>query len=237
MESGLNGNEASIQETVWFNKYVENGWNLINRIKTGGIGGGGKYDYSMYTNEYIIEISKQYTSLTKFKNAHYILYNIAIERGLIDDMKWFRKSIKYNDDIVREIVKNCKEYKDIPSGVLQYIRRNSMDIILPPKNIQKIKSIEEVLEIAKRYDNLPQLRKEQPSIVSRLYADGYLPDKCPWLKNKYDLINERENKCLEIAKSCESMIVFKNRYPKEYQYLKSHKAIFSKMWLNGKWNV
>ena len=43
----MNQEEASIQEGVWLQKYKDEGWNIINRFKTGSLGGQEILDYDL----------------------------------------------------------------------------------------------------------------------------------------------------------------------------------------------
>src|SRR5210317_1068677 len=43
---------ASKEETLWENKYITEGWNMLNKLKTGGLGGGNlKWDYDSCKKE------------------------------------------------------------------------------------------------------------------------------------------------------------------------------------------
>jgi predicted GIY-YIG superfamily endonuclease len=72
---------ASKEETVWENKYNTEGWNMLNKIKTGGLGGGFlKWGYDSCQKE-----SLKYNSRNEFYKGSSGAYRPSLENGWLDE--------------------------------------------------------------------------------------------------------------------------------------------------------
>jgi len=73
---------VSKEETMWENKYMSNGWNMLNIKKTGGLGGGNlKWDYDSCQKE-----SLKYNSRFEFCKGSSGSYESSRKNGWLDDI-------------------------------------------------------------------------------------------------------------------------------------------------------
>jgi hypothetical protein len=88
----LSGEESLIREDYWVNSYRENGWNVINKAKTGRLSGSlgaiKKWDY-----ETCKEFCKNYTYKSELKSANYSCYYTCLKNGWFEE---FGIKNKYN---------------------------------------------------------------------------------------------------------------------------------------------
>lgn len=72
--------EASILEGEYLEKYKSNGWIILNKIKTGNLGGG----YIKWTLDVLVTEASKYSTRTEFAKKSSSAYNSAISQGLLD---------------------------------------------------------------------------------------------------------------------------------------------------------
>jgi len=95
---------ATKEETVWKNKYISNGWNMLNKIKTGGLGGGTlKWDYDSCKEEAL-----KYKTIKEFREGCASAYNSSIKHG------WSEKICSHMIKIIKpighwSIKENCRK--------------------------------------------------------------------------------------------------------------------------------
>lgn len=106
LESQLTVTESQNNELKWIEFYRKNGWNIINKAKTGlgssSIGGGFiKWNYNRCYEE-----AKKYKSITELQKKCYGAYRNAFNFGWLKDYTWFTKYSKPRNYWNYE---NCKE--------------------------------------------------------------------------------------------------------------------------------
>ena len=74
--------EASFLEKYYVEKYKNEGWIILNKIKTGGIGGG----YIIWTHERVEEVALKYNKRTDFKKNNAGAYDAAWRNNWLDDV-------------------------------------------------------------------------------------------------------------------------------------------------------
>lgn len=79
-EKPIEVNEASLMEGKILNEYKEKGWNILNKIKTGGIGGIIKWDYKTCKLEAL-----KYSNKTNFRIYSKISYESARKNNWLND--------------------------------------------------------------------------------------------------------------------------------------------------------
>ena len=79
--------EASKLEGEYLKLYKENNWNILNRAKTGGLGG--KNTMATYTKEYCISLAKKYDLIAKFAEENSWAY------FLIRKNKWVEEAFAH----------------------------------------------------------------------------------------------------------------------------------------------
>ena len=90
--------EAVSQEGLFLEKYKNNGWNIINRAKTGGIGGILKISYkrSKLSNEQLVEILSKYNHSAEITNEDRWAYRILLKRKYSCRHLWKRTHVSKN---------------------------------------------------------------------------------------------------------------------------------------------
>lgn len=88
LEENLTIEEGSKKEGVWLEKYKNEGWKILNRTKTGGIGGIGK-NRTKYTYDVCYELAKQCRNISELRKLTSHGCSIAIKNGWIKDYVWF----------------------------------------------------------------------------------------------------------------------------------------------------
>lgn len=74
--------EAQKMEGVYLKQYKENGWNILNKAKTGGIGGN---DY-IWTYDKCKEEAQKYSIKKEFRESSRSAYNAIVKYGWLDDL-------------------------------------------------------------------------------------------------------------------------------------------------------
>jgi hypothetical protein len=77
----LDRDNASIEEGKFLKIYKDNGWRILNRIKTGGLGG----DIRKWTKETCIIEALKYSTKTDWINAPNASYQIAVKHDWFED--------------------------------------------------------------------------------------------------------------------------------------------------------
>ena len=109
LEDGLTLYEGIIKEGVWVDKYKSDGWNVLNKTKTGSIGslGKGKWNYKRTREEAL-----KYTTRTEFEYGSPGAYHSARRNGWLNDFDWFvHGKISYIKWTKESTEKEAKKYK------------------------------------------------------------------------------------------------------------------------------
>ena len=114
IEDNLTLEESQIKEKYWCDKYVENGWNLLNKGKTGlhtsSIGGIG----IKWTEEKCYEEAKKYSFIIDFRNNASQAYKVSLKREWIKNYTWLkRKHHEKNYWTYEKCYEEAKKYKTL----------------------------------------------------------------------------------------------------------------------------
>lgn len=114
IEDGLTLEESQIKEKYWCDKYKENGWNLLNKGKTGlhssSIGGIG----IKWTEEKCYEEAKKYNFISDFRNNSFQAYKVSLKREWIKNYIWLkRKHYEKNYWTKEKCYEEAKKYKTL----------------------------------------------------------------------------------------------------------------------------
>jgi len=104
--------KAKILEGKYVEKYKKSGWIILNKVKTGGVGGG----YLKWTKEKCHEEALKYLSKIDYKN-HSISYRKVKENGWLDDI-WIHMKDDLNKNRGYWTKEKCHE------EALKYSKRN-----------------------------------------------------------------------------------------------------------------
>jgi predicted GIY-YIG superfamily endonuclease len=142
----VNQEDAKYLEGYYLKQYKEKGWKMLNKAKTGGLGGNIiKWDYDSCLKEAI-----KYETRTEFCRKNGSAYSSALRNNWLDDiclhMKSLRKNYKHTNkklpnywNIERCInafreCKNISEFKKIYGGAYDAVRRNMWHKYLKTEN-------------------------------------------------------------------------------------------------------
>ena len=115
LESGIKQDIVGDREDYWKNKYKENGWNILNKAKTGNgssaLGSG--YLISTYEKK---KTASKYEYLSDFKKECPNLCQIAYKRGIINDLGLKNSKTKdgtYTEEFCYNFASNFKTVCDL----------------------------------------------------------------------------------------------------------------------------
>ena len=124
LEENLTIEEGSFQEGVWLNYFKKQGYNILNKCRTGGIGAIGRGKWNQETC--LIEAQK-YSSLLDFYTKSKTAYKVANENGWLKDYHWLKRLHKerifWTDELCREESKkytSLTEFCKLCSGGYKY---------------------------------------------------------------------------------------------------------------------
>ncbi len=106
LEEDLTIKEGAEKEGWWIEKYREEGWIILNKMKAGSIGRIGHW-HSKFTKEACLELAKDCISRSELKTKSRQAYNIARKEGWIEEYTWFggkgetisKKKLEFTYDI------------------------------------------------------------------------------------------------------------------------------------------
>lgn len=155
--------KASKKEGEILNDYKTNGWFILNKAKTGGLGGG----ESDLSNEEIIETAINYKNASEFEKSNdKHMYRAACYRKILNDLKY--SDIKLNKNLSIQLAKkyfNATEFQNsIDKSSYHYAVRNSFhkELVYKYKKGRK----EFAIEASLKYKNATEYQK---SIDKNLY--------------------------------------------------------------------
>lgn len=165
--------EASIQEGVWEQKYIDEGWIALNRAKTGSIGGQDKLDYSLETIE---QSMTGYETLTEWA-SRYSQYRTFLKNNGLEDIidKHFPNRIRqiYDDyDECKRAYQQCEYESEVknryPGAVAAATRHGWHDEL---KEICKKNHIQATREKYKQAIQSCEYLQEFHEKFSNFYSD------------------------------------------------------------------
>lgn len=122
IEDNLTIDEAKIREEYWVNYYYNNGFNIINKAKTGLKSSSTGGCIRKWTYEKCLEEAKKYNSRTDFQKSNGAAYNSALKNNWLQEYDWLKPKIHPNGywsfEQCLEEAKKYKSYNDF--------RKNSM---------------------------------------------------------------------------------------------------------------
>jgi len=119
---------ASKLEGKFVEQYKKDGWDILNKIKTGNLGGGSKLNY---TKKICLEESLKYKTRNEFKTKNSSIYRFSLRNGILDEICSHMKNIKkgyWNDKnnclIEAKKYNKISEFKLKSSGAFDSCVRN-----------------------------------------------------------------------------------------------------------------
>lgn len=99
LESELTLSEGQERESYWVEWYKNNGWTMLNRAKTGSLGG---LNNTKWTNQKLKDVATKYSTFYEFRTKESAAYAVAANRGIIDEFSWLVRDKKPNKYWTRE---------------------------------------------------------------------------------------------------------------------------------------
>ena len=162
----IDSQEASKMETKVENYYREQGWQLINIAKTGGLGG----RMPIYSDDFVRDIAKKYTVLKDFWKDHKKMLNTVI---------------KYNKPLYDEVTSHMQ--RNVGSGVVKYTLEDIMNIASNYDNISDFrKDYPKIYSVIRSRGIVQQVTNHMSRKVVRNYTD----DQLKAIASKYKTVKD-----------------------------------------------
>ena len=175
----LQQEEASIQEGVWTQYYKDQGWKILNKIKTGSLGGQETLDYTI---EKIEDSMKGYDSLTVWAED-YSSYREYIRQHALDYLldKHFpdrMKRIYDNYDACRNAYSNCDSISAVHEkfpGALAAAKRHGWHEEFSKLCIARAieRKQDAFRDLIKHYKTLKEFRHAHPTVYNYIRNKGW----------------------------------------------------------------
>lgn len=94
LEENISIDDSLIKEDYYVKKYKEEGWNVLNKGKTGLGSGSLGMTRIKWTKNKCYEEAKKFHSRGEFSKGNERPYQIALRNGWLDDYTWFEEKIK-----------------------------------------------------------------------------------------------------------------------------------------------
>lgn len=137
LEEGLTAFESQVKEDEWINIYQNNGWNILNKAKTGANIGSLGAVAAKWTYDTCKEAAAKCKNKEEFKKKYSRAHNVSRENGWIDE--FFPFNSKKNNGCF-DTLEGCKEASKDFKTILQI--RNEYPFLY--HKISKNKWIEEI---------------------------------------------------------------------------------------------
>ena len=197
-----------------------------------------------FTKEDVYNTIKDCKTKTEAKN----ILNYTVYDQMKDDTHFneiiHNNKIKYFTELANKS-KNQKELKEIHCDAYLYLKKyNLLETILPRTSNKKNFTVEQAIELSRKYKNRNDLTRHSRALRNFLdkncLTDTLFPPQQPKPKQ------ERPPKppkptvedCVNAAKQCTTKLEFRERFKREYGWACSYKLLKTFTWLKGttKWS-
>ena len=205
LETELTLDESVIKEGKWIETYREKGWNILNKIKAGGLGRMGKCK-AKYTYEYCLLLAKQCKTLYEFRKIEGgIPYITARKHEWTDEYSWLTRQVKENgywiEETCKEAALQCKTRAEFGKRFSRayYIAytNNWLDdytwLNYKPVKKNGYWTEEKCREVALKCNTRIEFAKKYVSAYNNARKNGWI-DSYDWFQNGYKLNIEKRKK-------------------------------------------
>lgn len=99
LESGLTLEDGLEKEDYYVNKYRSDGWNVLNRAKTGKRSGSlGGLAATKWTYNKCYEEAKKYKTLKDFANSNPSVYGKCLKEKWLDFFDWLERDVRWTEE-------------------------------------------------------------------------------------------------------------------------------------------
>jgi hypothetical protein len=184
LEVGMTYEEGQEKEAYYINYFKQQGFNLLNTLPAGGIGGFGKGKWNYET---CMEESKKYTTKSEFMNGSGGAYNVARRNGWLKEYTWLaltRKPRGYWNYITckEEALKylSCSEFQKGSQVAYEVARKKGWipdyDWFEQKKNPSGYWSYEKCKEESKKYKTQTEFCKGCSGAYNAARKNGWLDE-------------------------------------------------------------
>lgn len=202
LEINLTLDESVVREGDWIEIYRKNGWNILNKIKAGGLGKIGKYK-AKYTYEYCLSLAKQCKTLYEFRKLDKgVPYITAKEHKWTDEYTWLIRQTKENgywtEETCKEAALQCKNRAEFGKKFSRAYYIANINNWLDEYTWLNYKSVkkngywtkEKCREAALKCNTRMEFRKKYISAYNSARKNNWL-DSYTWFQNGYKLNAEK----------------------------------------------
>lgn len=185
--------EASKFEGIWKDKYAKEGWTILNKAKTGSLGGN-----TGYTLEEVLKEASKYDTLSEFFRGSPGHYQRAYRNGWmknvrhICDPKWRGG---FTEDELRDIFSKFNDITELrkhrhaaidAAYKLGIIEELTQDYVVKPKKRYVVERFteQELYDIAKLYEYRSEFSNINPKAYHNAKRKGILDKVCAHMKKK-----------------------------------------------------
>jgi hypothetical protein len=206
LQENLTLKEGVEKEGEWVEKYRNEGWKILNRAKTGSIGGLAK---GKYNKQSCYDIASSYTTLKDFMEEQWSVYRTALKHDWLKDYTWLERkhvqSVKnWTYEMCLEDSKRFKtrgEYAEKSRSSYNKARKEGwledFTWLQPTRNPIGYYTKEICIEEGKKYRSRSEWQHANQMSYKTARENGWL-DECTWLekpsrkkKNTQELTSEK----------------------------------------------
>ncbi len=246
LESNLTLAEGVEKEGDYLDCYRNNGWVILNRMKTGSIGLLAK---NKWTKETCLKEAQKYKSRGEFAKSNGSAYDVARCNGWLNDYTWFEKKQKQsgywnNYDTCYNAASQCKnisEFINKYGNAYLWSKKQGWlkDYIwFPPPITAKKWDYDKCLKEAKKYSLLSDFEKNSKSAYGAAKRNGWLKD-FSWLTRQHRPSGYWDyNTCYQEAKKYKSSSEFQKKNQTAWIAARKNKWLREYTWFvnpNIKW--
>lgn len=194
VETDLTIAEGVEKEGEWVEKYRNEGWKILNRAKTGSIGGLARGN-SKYTCQLCFELAQDCVNRSDYKKKYPTAYNKSKKEGWLENYTWFIPGSSIKSKYTEEF---CRTEALKYDTLIAFHRANKYaydtayrngwlkDYTWLKRKAQKTKkeiTLNECIETSKKCKNVTEFRKKHKTVYRKSKEEGWF-ENFDWLNNK-----------------------------------------------------
>lgn len=187
----INADDAINLENCTVEKYRNEGWNILNTAKTGGLG----FCKVIWTYDAVKTEALKYNRPSEFKKLSKSAYESAVRNKWISDVtKHMIRKISWTKEMAKNIADNYVSFQEFvknePKAYSIIVKNKWLDLLEHlPRKIEKW-DYNKVKQIASKYDNVGDFKKYDNKAYEAARKNGWFYEITSNMRRKY---NNREN--------------------------------------------
>ena len=244
LEDNLTYEEAQKKEKFYLDLYREQGYEMLNAVAAGSLGGFGKGKWNYDTCK---AFASNYKTRSEFQKASMAAYNVALRNGWLEEYVWFEQKHNpdgyWNHDTCMEEASKYStrsEFQKNSKGAYNVARKNGWLNEYDWFVSTIIWTYETCLKEAKKYNTKRDFQKGCVGAYTAALRNNWLKDY-DW----FEVLWERKwnyETCMEESKKYKSRSEFMKGTPGAYNVANKNRWLDKYEWLeiikkpNGFWN-